>query len=129
MSRLSILVDRPMLSKARLCPPSRFAVCAGVLGELRPHGPWSHGKLMEWEYSIFLSYLEHTYALLPCSACPAGLGAASTVPRGHQVRLFLVYNFHTLCSPRLRKFSFGCHTPQSRSTAIPSSCQILRPDH
>lgn len=35
-------------------------VCACVLGELRPHGPWSHGKFMEWEYFIFLSYLEHT---------------------------------------------------------------------
>lgn len=60
LSRLSILVQRPMLSKARICPPSRYAVCADVHGELRPHGPWSHGKLMGWEYFIFLSYLEHT---------------------------------------------------------------------
>lgn len=75
--------------------------------------PACHGKLMGWECSIFLSYLEQTYALLPCSACPAGLGAASTVPRGHQVRLFLVYNFHTLCSPRLRSLSVGMpHTPK-----------------
>lgn len=60
LSRLSILVQIPMLSKARICPPSRYAVCADVHGELRPHGPWSHGKLMGWEYFIFLSYLEHT---------------------------------------------------------------------
>lgn len=66
---------------------------------------------MEWEYFIFLSYLERTYALLPCSACPAGLGAASTVPRGHQLRLFLVYNLHPLCSPRLR--SVHCWLPHA----------------
>lgn len=65
-----------MLSKASLCPPSRYA----VHGKLRTHRPQSHSELMEWEYSIFLSYLEHAYALLPRSACPAGLGAASTVP-------------------------------------------------
>ena len=45
---------------------SRYAAAPCVHGEIRTHGPWSHGKLVEWECFIYFSPSRALNTLMHC---------------------------------------------------------------